>query len=109
LPVELTPSPEAVIVTTGEPAAVDAVVNVRVEDPVSAWSVSGLPLHEAVTPAGSPLTPRLTAPVYVPFPVTVMTSVTDLPCITDAAPDTGVTISVGAERVTVIGKFWLTA
>jgi len=36
--------------------------------PLSEESVTGLPLHDAVTPAGKPLTLRVTAPLNVPFP-----------------------------------------
>jgi hypothetical protein len=58
------PSPLAVIVTVAEPAdATVEAISVNVEDPLPPLSVTGLPLHDAVTPLGSPLTLRLTGPV----------------------------------------------
>jgi hypothetical protein len=62
--VAVTPSPLAVTVIAANPAlAVEDAVNVSVDFPLSPLSVSGFLLHAAITPAGSPLTPRLTAPL----------------------------------------------
>jgi hypothetical protein len=59
-----TPSPVAVTVTVAGPTvADDEAAKVRVEDPARELNVTGLLLHEAVTPMGKPLTLRLTAPL----------------------------------------------
>jgi len=99
-----TPSPVAVTVTVAEPsfAGADA-VNVSVLFALPALSVSGLELHVAVTPLGSPLTLRVTAPDKVPFPARVTTSVTLLPCPTASEAEAGVSESVGGVSVTVMG------
>ena len=49
---------------SADPAlAVEDAVNVSVDVPLSPPSVSGFLLHAAITPVGSPLTLRLTAPL----------------------------------------------
>jgi hypothetical protein len=101
-----TPSPPAVTVIVAEPAAPeDEAVSVSVEDPLSLLSVIGLLLHDAVTPLGSPLTVKLTAPVYVPLPATEIASDTVFPCTTDNAAEALETVSAGGVSVTVIGTF----
>ena len=58
------PSPVAVTVRVAEPTvAVDAAVRVRVDEPAALVSVAEVLLQEAVTPAGRPLTVKLTEPV----------------------------------------------
>lgn len=102
--VAVTPSPFAVTVIGVEPTgAVDPAVNVKVLLPLSAESVTGLLLQPAVTPAGRPLTLKLTAPVKVPFPASVTSSVPHLPCTMAAAAEEVVSESAGGVRVTVIG------
>ena len=62
--VTVKPSPITVIVGVVVPAvATVEAVSVNVEEPVSLVSVTGLTLHEAVTPAGNPLTLKLAAPL----------------------------------------------
>jgi hypothetical protein len=57
------PSPPAVTVMAAEPTyAPGEAVSVSVEEPLSALSVTGFLLHDAVTPLGRPLTPSVTAP-----------------------------------------------
>jgi hypothetical protein len=74
--VAVNPSPLAVIVTVAAPTvAEDEAVSVSVDAPLSAFSVTELLLHEAVTPAGNPLTLRVTAPLYVALPANETTSV----------------------------------
>jgi hypothetical protein len=54
----------AVTVIADEPAvAVEEAVSFNVEEPLSEVSVTGFLLHVAVTPEGSPLTLRVTAPL----------------------------------------------
>jgi hypothetical protein len=102
------PSPAAVTVTVAVPAVVDdEAVNVRVDDPASELSVTGLLLHEAVTPLGKPLTLRVTAPLYAELPVSVIRSVTVLPWITDVEPAAAASVREGGVTVTVNGRFWL--
>ena len=58
------PSPLAVTVIVAVPTfAEDAAVSASVVEPLSALSVTGFLLNEAVTPAGKPLTLRVTAPL----------------------------------------------
>ena len=103
------PSPLAVTVIVAVPTfAADEAVSFSVEEPFSPLSVTGLMLHAAVTPLGSPLTLRLTAPAYVPLPVTEITSVPVRPCTTKAAVEAVATVSVGGVSVIVIGRFRLT-
>ena len=59
----VSPSPFAVTVIVADPTvAMDEAVSVSVEEPLSPVNVTGLPLHDAVTPLGNPLTPSVTAP-----------------------------------------------
>ena len=78
------------VIVANSRVVIDEAVSVSVEEPVSALSVTGLLLHDAVTPLGSPLTLRLAAPVYVALPANVIESVTVFPCTTvkelEAAP-----------------------
>jgi hypothetical protein len=78
------------VIVANSRVVLDEAESVRVEEPLSALSVTGLLLHEAVTPLGSPLTLRLTAPVNVALPMNVIESVTVFPCKTvnelNAAP-----------------------
>lgn len=62
--VTVKPPPVAFNVTVDEPivAAAEA-VSVSVEEPLSALRVTGFLLHVAVTPVGSPLIARVTAPL----------------------------------------------
>lgn len=89
--------------------AVEAANSVSVLVPLPAASVTVLLLHAAVTPAGSPLTLRLTTPLYVPFPARVTASVAVVPRSTATEAEAVVTVSSGGVRVTVMGKFWVTA
>lgn len=68
--------------------------------PLSELKATALLLHVAVTPAGNPLTARLTVPVYVPLPTIVITFVADWPWRKDSELDAGVTDSVGGVSVT---------
>ena len=102
------PSPPAVTVIVAVPAvAADEAVSVSVEEPLSLLSEIGLLLHDAATPLGSPLTVRLTAPLYVPLPATEIASDTVFPCTTDKAAEPADTLSVGGVSVTVMGTFTL--
>jgi len=104
------PSPLAVTVIVAEPnAAVDEAVKVSVDEPVSLFSVTGLLLHDAVTPAGKPLTLRLTAPPYVGLPARLNTSVAVAPCTTETVVDAAAIASVGGVSVTVMGKLAVAA
>lgn len=108
--VAFNPSPLAVTVIVAEPTfAVEDAVSVSVDVPLSPLSVTGLLLHPAVTPLGSPLRLRLAAPLYVPLPVRLTTSVTDLPCTTETGLEAAATVSAGAVSVTVIGTLALAA
>ena len=85
------PPPLAVTVIVADPtAAAEEAVSVKVEEPVSPFNVTGLLLHEAVTPLGRPLTLSVTAPLYVMLPANEIASVTVFPCTTgrvvEAAP-----------------------
>jgi hypothetical protein len=103
--VTVKPSPLAVTVTVTEPTvAVEETVRVTVLVPLSEESVTGLPLHDAVTPAGKPLTLRVTAPLNVPFPASVTRSATDVPCPTTSELEAVVSVSVGGVNVTAMGK-----
>jgi hypothetical protein len=51
------------VIVADPTAAEEEAVSVKVEEPVSPFNVTGLLLHEAVTPFGRPLTLRLTAPM----------------------------------------------
>ena len=106
----VTPSPRAVTIMVAEPTyAANEAVSVKVEEPLSPFNVTGLPLHEAVTPLGRPLTLRLTGPLYVPLPATVTTSDPVFPCIADKAVEAAEIVSAGGVSVTVMGKFTLAA
>jgi hypothetical protein len=50
-----------VIVAEANDAA-DEAMSVSVEDPFSALNVTGLPLHDAVTPLGNPVALSVTGP-----------------------------------------------
>ena len=76
--------------------AADEAVNVSVEEPLSPAHVTGLLLHEAVTPLGNPLTLRLAAPIYVMSPANEIGSVTVFPCTTDKEVDAAPIASDGA-------------
>jgi len=59
-----TPSPFAVTLTVPVPTEADGeAVKVSVDEPLSALSVTGLLVHEAVTPGGNPLTLKVTTPL----------------------------------------------
>jgi hypothetical protein len=106
--VAVKPSPLAVILTVAEPTvAADEANSVNVEEPFSPLSVTGLLLHEAVTPLGRPLTVRLTGPLYVPLPATETTTDPVFPCIADKAVEAAEIASAGGVSVTVMGKFTL--
>jgi hypothetical protein len=91
------PSPLAVTVIVADPTiAAEEEVSVNVEEPLSPVNVTGLPLHDAVTPLGSPLTLRLAAPLYVVSPVNEIASVTVFPCTTDREVDAAPIVNVGA-------------
>ena len=97
----------AVTVIVEEPiAAEDAAVSVSVDVPLCEVSVTGFLLHEAVTPEGSPLTLRFTAPLKVLLPAKLITSVIVLPCATETEVEAAVAVSVGGiAAVTVMGRF----
>ena len=102
--VNVSPSPLAVTVTVVEvTVAVAAAVSVKVLVPHSEESVSGLLLHVAVTPVGNPLTLSATAPLYVPFPANVSTSLAEVPCMTDSELEAEVIVNVGGVSVTYTG------
>ena len=91
------PSPLAVTVTTAElRAAVEAAFSVNVDTVVvTPLTEKLLPLHEAVTPAGSPVAARVTVPAKTPPVVVVIESVAVSPCITETLADPALTVSVG--------------
>jgi hypothetical protein len=59
----VSPSPLAVTVIVADPTiATDEAVSVSVEEPLSPLNVTGLLLHDAVTPLGNPVALSVTAP-----------------------------------------------
>jgi hypothetical protein len=101
-------SPEAFTVTVAAPAlAAEEAVKVSFEEPLSAVRVTGLALHEAVTPLGSPVTLRVTAPLYVLLPESEIRSVAVAPLASETEVEAAETASVGAGAVTVSGRFWV--
>lgn len=103
--VSVSPSPLAVMVIVAEPTvAVDEAVRVNVLVPLSDVSVTGLLLQAAVTPVGKPATLRVTAPLYVPFPVSVTTSVTAVPCTVESELEAVVSVSVAGVNDTAKGS-----
>jgi hypothetical protein len=91
------PSPLAVTVIVAAPTVADeAAVSVSVEEPASPLNVTGLLLHRAVIPLGSPPMPNVTAPANVPLPVKETKSAIVFPCTTDREVEATATASVGA-------------
>ena len=100
------PPPVAVTVIEEVPAAAaDVAAKVSAEAPLAEESVTGLTLHDAVTPGGRPLTLSVTGPANTALAVRAIASTTDEHAVTDGETEAAAMARVGGVRVIVKGTF----